>query len=271
MSELKVAILTPIDDNLYSLLVSQLCIREFGVKVVCIITLKVWSLNRIMSEFKRLGITLIRKIWNKYGICETKIVCEEEKQNMESLVYKVGLESRSLRDLAHKNKVTYIRVNNPNDNDVIDFLRKHRPDIILSIGSSIIRKPFLEIPSMGVLNVHMGILPEYKGIGVTEWPIVEGRLEDVGLGITLHVMERGVDTGPIIMTRRIPVEKGDTIRSVESKYIAEMVDLMITGVRMARDGDLKATPQKKHAVGQYFALHKRIKLIAENKLAKLKG
>jgi methionyl-tRNA formyltransferase len=266
MPELRVAISTPVDDNLYSLLISQLCIREFGVKVVGVITLNVWSVRRIMSEYKRLGVTLLRKIWNKYGLCETYTACEKEKLVMELLVCKVGLQSKSLRALTYKNEIPYIKVNNPNDRNAIDFLRKQRPDIILSIGSSIIRKPFLELPSMGVLNVHMGILPEYRGIGVTEWPIIEGRLEDVGLGITLHLMERGIDTGAIIMTRRIPIEKGDTISIVESKYLPEMVNLMISGVRMARDGNLESTSQKKHDGRQYFVLHKRMKIIAEKKL-----
>lgn len=269
MSELRVAISTPMDGNLYSLLVTQLSIRESGIKIVGIITLKIWSVRRIMSEYRRLGVTLLRKIWNKYGLSGIPLVCEEEKQIMESFVCKVGLESNSLRELAYKNGIPYIKVNDPNDKDAIDFLIKQRPNIILSIGSSIIRKPFLEIPAIGVLNVHMGILPEYRGIGVTEWPIVEGRYTDVGLGITLHLMETGVDTGPIVMKRRIPIKKGDTINSVESKYLSEMVDLMITGIRMARDGNLESKPQRDYDGRQYFALHKRMKIIAEKKLASL--
>ena len=64
MSDLKVAISSPVDDNLYSLLVSQLCIDEESVSVCGIISLKVFSIKRIRSEYKRLGRSLFVKIIN---------------------------------------------------------------------------------------------------------------------------------------------------------------------------------------------------------------
>ena len=64
--DLRIAISAPINDNLYSLLVSQLCIKEVGIKIVGVITLKIWSIKRLIDESRRLGFMLIRKIWEKY-------------------------------------------------------------------------------------------------------------------------------------------------------------------------------------------------------------
>ena len=269
IKDLRVAISAPVDDNLYSLLVSQLCVNESGIKSVGVIILKVWSIKRIISEFKRLGITLIIKIWEKYFLRDTNKIYGEKRIIIESLINKVGLEAKSHKKLTNKYKIPFLKVNNPNDKDALEFLRKQSPDIILSIGSHILKKPFLEIPSIGVFNVHMGILPEYRGIGVTEWPIIERRLKDVGLGITLHIMERGVDTGPIIIKRRIPVDSSDTINKLESKYLPEMVDLMISGVRMAKDQDLQLTPQRIKDGRQYFSLHKRMKSLVNKRLGNI--
>lgn len=266
IKDLRVAISAPVDDNLYSLLVSQLCVNESGIKSVGVIILKVWSIKRIISESRRLGITIIRKIWEKYFLRNANKIYGEKKIIIESFINEVGLETTSHKKLCNKYKIPFLKVNNPNDKDAVEFLRKQRPDIILSIGSYILQKPFLEIPSIGVFNVHMGILPEYRGIGVTEWPIIEGRLKDVGLGITLHFMERGVDTGQIIIKKRIPLNISNNIYNLESKYLVEMVNLMVSGVKMARDGDLVSTPQRKQDGRQYFALHKRMKIIVEKKL-----
>ena len=270
MPKLRVAISTPVDNNLYSLLVTQLCIREPRVKIVGVVTLTILSLKRIISEFKRLGISLIRKVLSKYGLCKSKIFSEEEKNLSDSLVKKVNLKIRSLMNLCYKNEIPFIKCNDLNDDKTLNFLKKQRPDIILSIGSQIVNESFLRIPSIGILNVHMGILPEYRGIGVTEWPIIEDRLEDVGLGITLHFMERGVDTGPIIMKKKFPIKKGMFIKNIELNYLPEMVDFMISGVRMARDAILESTPQKKQDGRQYFAIHKRMKIIVNEKLANYK-
>ena len=68
MQDIRVAISSPIDDNLYSLLVSHLCINEVGITVCGIITLKVFSLQRIRTEYKRQGRSLITNIMKKINV-----------------------------------------------------------------------------------------------------------------------------------------------------------------------------------------------------------
>jgi len=264
MPDIRVAISTPIDDNLYSLLVSHLCINESGVTICGIITLKVISLQRIRSEYRRLGWSLITKIVNKIYVVATKN--RSENLHEQDIINKIGLRESSLNSISMKNRIPFLKVSDPNNSDAIEFLKKQRPDLILSIGSIIMRKPFLEIPTMGVLNVHMGILPKYRGVGVTEWPIIESG-NDKGLGVTLHFMDTGVDTGPILKNKRINAKNCFSLNNLESKYLKEMVNLMITGVRMARDGEICSISLKnniKLSKGkQYFATHKRMRLMAE--------
>jgi methionyl-tRNA formyltransferase len=264
MQDIRVAISSPIDDNLYSLLVSHLCLNEVRVTVCGIITLKVFSLQRMNSEYNRLGQSLItkimKKIMNKFNIDE------------KALISKIGLRDSSIKGISKKNKIPYLKVNDPNNDDALEFLRKQKPDLILYIGSIIVRKTFLEIPSIGVLNVHLGILPVYRGIGVTEWPIIENRIHDIGLGVTLHFMDTGVDTGPIVMKKRIKINECFSLSDIESKYLKEMVNLMISGVRMARDEKLSLISQENEKADmgrQYFATHSRMREIAEKRIISL--
>lgn len=265
MPDIRVAISTPIDDNLYSLLVSHLCIKEPGVTICGIISLKVISLQRIRSEYRRIGTSLITKVLRKISVVGNKN--RSNNIHEQELIKKVDLRDSSLKGLSKKNRIPFLRVSDPNNSETIEFLKKQSPDLILSIGSIIMRKPFLEIPSIGVLNVHMGILPKYRGVGVTEWPIIENRSLDKELGITLHFMDTGVDTGPILKSKLINASNCFSIDNLESKYLYEMVNLMLTGVKMARDRKICSISQKNNmrfSKGkQYYATHQRMRFMAE--------
>ena len=120
------------------------------------------------------------------------------------------------------------------------------------------------------MNVHLGILPKYRGMGVTEWPVIESTsFQSINTGITLHFIHKGVDTGPIISRKFIPFRKGDTFDTLEERYLPEMVKLMIEGVIIVKNGELNYETQESHQGKQYFALHPRMRKFAEKKLMEL--
>ena len=266
MPNLRVAISASVDSNLYSLLVTQRCLKLENVDIIAVTALKTLTVKRLRFEYSRVGAKLFRKIFNKYFNTKASLKSSPQNQAMDSLAMDLGLMCKSLKKLTDNNNIPFLKVESPNCKTSLEFFKQHNPDIILSIGSSIIKKSFLQIPKYGVFNVHMGILPEYRGIGVTEWPIIENRLKDIGLGVTLHIMEGGVDTGPILMKKNISLSKSDTLVSLESKYLKEMVNLMISGVQILRDVGLKAAPQKILEGKQYFETHKRMKEFAQQRI-----
>ena len=270
MKELKVALSTPVDDNLYSLLVAKLLLEENGIKIVGVITLKIWSFNRVFSEFSRLGVSILRKMWDKYIKREEKTSLNEDEEILKRLVRESKLNENSLQELCKTNEIRYKKVISPNDKDSINFLNQQNPNLIVSIGSVILKEEFIDIPSIGILNVHMGILPEYRGIGVTEWPIIEAEsLEQIKLGITLHFIERGVDTGPIILKKPIPLKQDDSVSDLDIRYLPEMVKLMVSGITLVRDEELKSINQERNQGKQYYSLHHRMKTVAQKRLENL--
>ena len=264
MSDIKVFVSAPIDRNLYSLLVSHLCVQEPGVELCGILTLNVLSLRGIRREYRRLGRGLLGTVIRR---CSSVFQKARQPTEAEVPCSEYGLQHTSLRRMARTHEIPYLGVVDPNDRGSIEFIRKCKPDLILAVGSVIMREPFLATPAVGVLNVHMGILPEYRGIGVTEWPIIEGRLDDVGLGVTLHFMDAGVDTGPILMKRKISTDGCDSLADVESKYLKEMVEMMIDGVRMVKENGVKVEKQSRSGIGrQYYSTHPRMRTLAEKML-----
>lgn len=97
----------------------------------------------------------------------------------------------------------------------VEQLRALHPDFILVWSySMILPKTVIEVPRYGALNMHGGILPEYRGGHVLQWAIINGEKET---GITLHYMDEGIDTGPVVAESRFPIEWSDDAASVREK------------------------------------------------------
>jgi len=87
-----------------------------------------------------------------------------------------------------------------NDPDVVQLLRAIRPDLVVVLGTSIIRHPVLESAPLFV-NLHAGITPLYRGAHGCFWAAARRDFDNVG--VTLHVVDTGIDTGAILEQTRI--------------------------------------------------------------------
>ena len=92
------------------------------------------------------------------------------------------------------------------------------PKVILVWSYSMILPPdVVELPARGAVNVHGGLLPAYRGGHVLQWAIVNGELET---GVTLHYIDAGIDTGPVIAMRSFPIERDDDAATLSAKLRA---------------------------------------------------
>jgi methionyl-tRNA formyltransferase len=144
-------------------------------------------------------------------------------------------------------------------------LRSIKPDLIIYAGGGIVKKELLKVPRIGILNAHMGLLPRYRGMNVLEWSL----FNNDPIGITIHFMDRGIDTGDILLKKTIPIEKGDTIKSLRSKSQPISVGALAEVVNKLENGVIQPIKQKKEDGKQYFVMHKRLKNLVEEKLKKL--
>ena len=89
--------------------------------------------------------------------------------------------------------------------------------------SMILPQAVLDVPRLGVVNVHGGLLPEYRGGHVMQWAIINGEPET---GVTLHYMDAGIDTGPVIADARFPIQVDDDAVRVRSNVKRFGADLL---------------------------------------------
>jgi len=127
-----------------------------------------------------------------------------------------------------------------NSSDEVRAIQSLEPDLTYQAGPGIVRERVFTAAPRGMLHVHHGILPGIKGVASPEWAVIER--EPAWLGVTLHLIDAGIDTGPLVAQGRPAVEAGDGWVDVRVKLSLLGARLIAEGLT-ALDGGLEAVPQ----------------------------
>lgn len=99
--------------------------------------------------------------------------------------------------------------------EFLDTLKQLSPDFIITAAyGKILPKEVLEIPKIAPLNVHASLLPKYRGAGPIQWSVING---DSITGITIMVMDEGMDTGDMLLKEQIDIDSNDTYGTLYEK------------------------------------------------------
>ncbi len=152
--------------------------------------------------------------------------------------------------------------------DGLSQLKKWSPDLAIFTGGNILRDEVLKIPRLGVLNSHLALLPEIRGMSSPEWSLLCG----VHLGITIHFMDTGLDTGPILLRREFAgADDCDSLTDLRNRMISEGIELLAEAVAGLDRGAISAAPQAEREAEreedrQFFVMHERLKAVATRRL-----
>jgi methionyl-tRNA formyltransferase len=106
-----------------------------------------------------------------------------------------------------------------------DEVRNAEVDIILNIHSLfIINKEVVMAPRIGCFNMHPGPLPRYAGLNAVSWAIYRG---ETSHGVTIHKMEPGIDTGPIVYQELFDIDDADTGLTLSARCIRSGIALVL--------------------------------------------
>lgn len=259
---MKIAITTDSSVNPYaSTLVSAL--TEAAMKPCCVISTEKSRADLLKREIRKNGFTrTLSKAINRVGAHES--MDDDPLKFLREYALSLNLVSWNapLTKLCEVENIEYLRVDNVNSKETVTWIKEREIDIIINAGGGIFRRKIVEAPKIGILNAHMGYLPPFRGMNVLEWSLFYGNR----IGVTLHFIDTGIDTGDILLFREIEIEDGDTIASLRAKSLAVNIDIMIEGIKGLADRTLTRTPQRPEEGKQYFVMHDRLKRIAEASL-----
>ena len=118
--------------------------------------------------------------------------------------------------------------------DFLDRLRELNPDLIVVIAfGQILRKEVLDLPKYGCVNVHVSLLPKYRGAAPINWAIINGEEKT---GVTTMFMDEGLDTGDIIKTREFSLDDEINAGQLHDIMMEEGADVLSQTVKAIEDG-----------------------------------
>ena len=125
--------------------------------------------------------------------------------------------------------------------DEVQRLKELKPDVIVVAAfGQLLPRSVLDIPPFGCLNVHPSLLPKHRGPAPIPAAILSG---DEETGVTIMLMDPGLDTGPILMQKAIPIEAQDSAQSLSAELAELGAELLAQTLSLWLDHCLIPQPQ----------------------------
>lgn len=125
--------------------------------------------------------------------------------------------------------------------EVVEELAALKPEVIVVCAYGVIlRQPVLDVPPKGVLNVHPSLLPRHRGASPIASAILAG---DEETGVTIMLMDPGMDTGPILEQRRAAISPRDTTGSLSERLSQVSAELLLEVLPRWMADEIEPQPQ----------------------------
>lgn len=160
--------------------------------------------------------------------------------------------------------IPIVSSNDINDSKILFAIQKIVPDIIILAQSGIIKEKILNYAerfNIPIVNAHPGKTPEFRGTDVIRWTLLEKKQ----IGVTLHKIDKGVDTGPVYFFSPVPIKKNDTINKIQKRVIDHSIELLVKVA--SNEIDLTKTIKKdnNYIYGQRYLMPKKVESILFSK------
>jgi methionyl-tRNA formyltransferase len=156
-------------------------------------------------------------------------------------------------------------VKNLNDDNCLDILKKLNPDYAVLGGTRILKEHIINSVKKGILNAHPAMLPKYQGLDCVGWSI----LNNDPVGATVHFIDNGIDSGPIILQESIDYSDCHSLIEVRIKAMKKCAVLMLKSLVGLKFGTLEPIKQDLSLSENHIAMTKNEIDLVEEKLIKL--
>ena len=138
--------------------------------------------------------------------------------------------------------------------DFLDTISGLKPDMFIVVAyGHILSKNVLGIPETGAINLHASLLPKYRGPAPIQWAIINGEKET---GVTAMLMDKGMDTGSILLSLKEKITKVDTSATLHDRLAVLGAGLLIKTLKSFENNDIHPIAQN-HASATYAPLLKK--------------
>jgi len=140
-----------------------------------------------------------------------------------------------LVSLAREEELPVLQPHSYKDTGVISSFREFSPDLlVMAFVTAILPEAFLEVPTLGSICYHPSLLPRHRGASAINWAIMMG---DEETGLSIFWADGGIDTGPVLLQKKVPIRPDDTTGSLYFKSLFPMgIDAILESVQLIKAG-----------------------------------
>tara|TARA_B110000046_G_C13024501_1_gene413116 strand:+ start:64 stop:960 length:897 start_codon:yes stop_codon:yes gene_type:complete len=162
---------------------------------------------------------------------------------------------KKILQIAKKNKIEILVLKNLNSTRSINKILKYKSNFLVSMSyDQIFGKKLNNSFKDAIINCHAGNLPFYRGRNILNWALIN---DEKKFGITVHFIDKKIDTGDIILKKIFQIKDNDTYASLLKICYRECPKLLYCAIKMIQKNELKPITQKSiHPKGSYFKKRK---------------
>ena len=155
---------------------------------------------------------------------------------------RAGGRADPLKEAAVSKGIVVIQPATYKDERVFTEYKDFKPDLtVMAFVNDIIPAPFLEIPTYGTICYHPSILPRHRGASAINWAVIMG---DTQTGLSIFWPDDGIDTGRILLQKKIDIGKDDTTGSLYFNHLFPLgVEAILESIDLIKEGRAPKLPQ----------------------------
>ncbi len=131
------------------------------------------------------------------------------------------------------------------DEDFLTELQKWKADLQIVVAFKMLPEVVWSMPKLGTVNLHASLLPQYRGAAPINHAIING---ETMTGITTFLLKHEIDTGDMLLQKKVAITPEDTAGSLHDKLMEEGAELIVKTVEKLAKGDYKLLPQNENTV-----------------------
>lgn len=264
LSKRGVVLLSASNYSAYTLATLSLLSKQ-GIPVAGVLVKSLADRGRFIREFRTEGFGLFIKAFRKI-VLQRLGMGGKAQDGFSAFFNSQNITERSVSIFCANREIPCVLTPNFHDEESLKFVSQLSPDLLVFTGGGIIRKTLIERARLGAVNCHMGILPKYRGMDCTYWAILNHDLGDIGF--TTHLIDSGVDTGPIIKRHHVNVEKFGSVDEIIKEMELQMAPALTDAVARLLADEVQPASQASIEGLQYYTIGAELAQIAEKKFVK---
>lgn len=166
---------------------------------------------------------------NNYDICGVVTVPDKKKGRG------LNLSNSDIKKFSMKHSLNILQPDNLRDPEFIKTLTDLKPDLILVVAFKILPEEVFTIPKYGSVNLHASLLPKFRGAAPINHALINGETES---GVTTFFLKKKVDTGNIILQKKINIDKDDDAGTLHDKLSELGAESILETVRLIEAGNV---------------------------------